>query len=130
MQSLSLNYDVQSSQKNKCLKCGLVNFAGETSCKRCGNDFSNEPASSVESNQNYTQAASPSFITHQPAAGLNPTVSFELTPQLLLGVIGSIVLFIAVFMPLFSVPIVGNVNYFQNGKGDGVDLSGGCAATQ
>jgi len=37
----------------------------------------------------------------------------------LLGIIGSIVLFIGVFMPIVSVPIVGNMNYFQNGKGDG-----------
>ncbi len=37
----------------------------------------------------------------------------------LLGVIGSIVLFIGIFMPIVSVPIMGNMNYFQNGKGDG-----------
>ena len=37
----------------------------------------------------------------------------------LLGLIGSIVLFIGVFTPIVSVPIVGNMNYFQNGKGDG-----------
>lgn len=120
MQSLSLNSDVQSSQKNKCLKCGLVNFVGETSCKRCGDDSADESATTAESNQNRSQVIPSNFINHRPAAGFNPTVSFELTPQLLLGVIGSIVLFVAVFMPLFSVPIVGNVNYFQNGKGDGV----------
>lgn len=37
----------------------------------------------------------------------------------LLGLIGSIVLFIGVFTPIGSVPIMGNMNYFQNGKGDG-----------
>ena len=37
----------------------------------------------------------------------------------LLGLIGSIVLFIGVFAPIVSVPIMGNMNYFQNGKGDG-----------
>ena len=37
----------------------------------------------------------------------------------LLGLIGSIVLFVGVFTPIVSVPIVGNMNYFQNGKGDG-----------
>lgn len=120
MQSLSLNSDIQSSPKNKCLKCGLVNFAGEASCKRCGNAFSSEPATSAETKQHNTQAAPSSFINYQPAANSNPTISFELTPRLLLGVVGSIVLFVGVFMPLFSVPIIGNVNYFQNGKGDGV----------
>lgn len=38
----------------------------------------------------------------------------------LFGVIGSILLFIGVFTPIISLPIVGSVNYFQNGKGDGV----------
>jgi hypothetical protein len=37
----------------------------------------------------------------------------------LTGLIGSIVLFIGVFAPIVSVPIVGNMNYFQNGEGDG-----------
>ena len=35
------------------------------------------------------------------------------------GLIGSTVLFIGVFTPIVSVPIMGNMNYFQNGKGDG-----------
>ncbi|MBI9082217.1 MAG: hypothetical protein JEZ11_01385 [Desulfobacterales bacterium] len=37
----------------------------------------------------------------------------------ILGLIGSIILFVGVFTPIFSVPIMGNMNYFQNGKGDG-----------
>lgn len=37
----------------------------------------------------------------------------------MLDLIGSIVLFIGVFTPIVSVPIMGNMNYFQNGKGDG-----------
>ena len=37
----------------------------------------------------------------------------------LLGLIGSIVLFIGVFTPIVSVPIMGNMNYFQNGQVDG-----------
>jgi len=39
-----------------------------------------------------------------------------------LGLIGSIVLFIGVFTPIVSVPIMGNMNYFQNGKGDGTPI--------
>ena len=38
----------------------------------------------------------------------------------LLGIMGSIVLFIGVFTPIVSLPIVGSMNYFQNGKGDGI----------
>lgn len=38
----------------------------------------------------------------------------------LTGIIGAFVLIIAVFTPIVSVPLVGNLNYFQNGEGDGV----------
>lgn len=37
----------------------------------------------------------------------------------LLGLVGSIVLFIGVFTPAVSVPIMGNMNYLQNGEVDG-----------
>lgn len=37
-----------------------------------------------------------------------------------LGLIGSILLVIGVFMPIVSLPIIGSINYFQNGHGDGV----------
>jgi hypothetical protein len=36
-----------------------------------------------------------------------------------LGLIGSIILFVGVFTPIVSVPFMGNLNYFQNGQGDG-----------
>ena len=36
-----------------------------------------------------------------------------------LGLIGSLVLAIGVFVPILSVPIVGSINYFKNGQGDG-----------
>ena len=36
-----------------------------------------------------------------------------------IGLLGSFLLFVGVFMPVISVPIVGNLNYFQNGRGDG-----------
>jgi zinc-ribbon domain len=38
----------------------------------------------------------------------------------LLGLAGAAVLFVGVFIPILSVPIVGSINYFQNGRGDGV----------
>jgi hypothetical protein len=40
-------------------------------------------------------------------------------PRHLLGLTGSLVLALGVFMPILSVPIVGSVNYFRNGEGDG-----------
>jgi|GEM_PF-659425 len=35
------------------------------------------------------------------------------------GALGAIVLFVGAFLPIFSVPIAGSVNYFRNGTGDG-----------
>ncbi|MBU0656316.1 MAG: hypothetical protein KJ914_14435 [Gammaproteobacteria bacterium] len=37
----------------------------------------------------------------------------------LFGILGSLILFVGVFAPIVSVPILGSINYFQNGKGDG-----------
>lgn len=37
-----------------------------------------------------------------------------------LAFIGAALLFIGAFMPIVSLPIVGSLNYFQNGRGDGV----------
>jgi hypothetical protein len=39
-----------------------------------------------------------------------------------LALVGSALLFVGVFCPIVSVPIVGQMNYFQNGKGDGTIL--------
>src|SRR5262245_40262366 len=36
------------------------------------------------------------------------------------GILGSATLFIGVFMPIVRLPIVGEVNYFANARGDGV----------
>jgi len=38
----------------------------------------------------------------------------------LLGILGSAILFIGVFMPIVKLPVVGEMNYFHNGRGDGV----------
>jgi TPR repeat protein len=35
------------------------------------------------------------------------------------GLVGSSLLFLGVFLPIFNVPIVGNISYFQNGNGQG-----------
>jgi len=40
------------------------------------------------------------------------------------AIIGCFVLFVGVFAPLISVPIMGSMNYFQNGKGDGTIVLG------
>ena len=37
----------------------------------------------------------------------------------ILAILGSALQFVGVFLPIVSVPILGSLNYFQNGKGDG-----------
>lgn len=39
---------------------------------------------------------------------------------LYMGIAGAILLFAGTFAPLFSVPLLGHLNYFANGRGDGV----------
>lgn len=41
-----------------------------------------------------------------------------------LGLGGVAALFLGVFSPIISLPLFGNLNYFQNGKGDGVFILG------
>ena len=36
-----------------------------------------------------------------------------------MGILGSAILIVGVFMPVFRTPIVGTLNYFQNGEGYG-----------
>ena len=43
-----------------------------------------------------------------------------LSEKQILGLIGSIILIFGVFAPLISIPIMGSLNYIQNGEGDGV----------
>jgi hypothetical protein len=42
----------------------------------------------------------------------------------LLGILGSTLLFLGVFIPIVKLPIVGDLNYFANGRGDGVLVLG------
>jgi len=41
-----------------------------------------------------------------------------------LGFAGIAALFLGVFSPIISLPLFGNMNYFQNGKGDGIFILG------
>ena len=44
----------------------------------------------------------------------------DTSANLLCGILGSLVLMIGVFMPIARAPVVGQLNYFLNGEGDGV----------
>jgi len=47
-----------------------------------------------------------------------------MTLRRILALTGPLLLFLGVFVPIYSVPIIGNVNYFNNGRGDGVIILG------
>ena len=42
----------------------------------------------------------------------------------LIGYVGGVLLIFGTFLPIVSLPIVGSVNYFMNGKGDGIFVIG------
>jgi hypothetical protein len=44
----------------------------------------------------------------------------EMNTQKILGLSGSAVLALGAFMPIVSLPIIGSINYFNNGQGDGI----------
>jgi hypothetical protein len=52
-----------------------------------------------------------------------PAVS-TMVPNLrkIIGLLGAFLLFAGVFCPIISVPIMGSMNYFQNGKIDGMSI--------
>ena len=85
--------------------------------------FAGESASGIKPDKLNQTAVPPLAIREDEDAG-----SFQLRPaelkgsntKLLLAIVGSIILFVGVFMPIVSMPIVGSINYFQNGKGDGI----------
>lgn len=46
--------------------------------------------------------------------------SSQTETPMILAALGSAMLFIGAFLPVFKGPIIGELNYFNNGKGDGV----------
>jgi hypothetical protein len=47
-------------------------------------------------------------------------LNFSINPLQVMGLVGAFLLMVGVFTPIISLPIVGDMNYFQNGQGDGV----------
>ncbi len=99
-----------------CLKCGHQRMSTDqgpdTTCSKCGRIYAKvEAAMAAKILQPANQSAA------VPVASIAKT---SMNTKQLLGLIGSIVLFVGVFTPIVSMPIVGNMNFFQNGEGIGV----------
>lgn len=77
---------------NFCSNCGTSISSEAQFCSKCGNPVLNQSTMKAGDSKK----------------------------KQMLGLIGSSVLFIGVFAPIVRVPIIGSMNYFQNGNGDGV----------
>ena len=85
-----------SSKLVTCKACGKRISKNAASCPACG-----EPLNAIQ--------------TRAPATLSENNILIKQG----CGVVGAIILFIGVFLPLIKAPVMGSMNYFANGKGDG-----------
>jgi hypothetical protein len=52
--------------------------------------------------------------------GYEREIADSMERRSIIGLLGCVALFFGVFAPILKAPIIGSVNYFNNGKGDGV----------
>ena len=122
--------------KLKCPLCDFENEEGARFCSNCNTPLVNPKTPNTTNNPyiktkkenpetkldyiiNKIDDAATRFHESRESSELYERGNKKGTKQLL-GLIGSAVLFVGVFAPIVSVPIMGNINYFNNGKGDGV----------
>lgn len=130
----------------KCLKCGYErtpsdDYAPDYECPKCGAVYAKveaalgvaQPISADLSDEDKIRAIKERAAlerkkyrtevlnTYQkPSEPKYISQTSNMQTRQMLGLVGSAILFIGVFMPIVSIPLAGNINYFQNGKGDGV----------
>lgn len=121
--------------KIKCPLCDFENEEGNKFCSNCNILLIKPDASDIKENPyikikkekpetkldyivNKIDDAATKFHESRESSEPYERGKKKGTKQLL-GLIGSAVLFVGVFAPIVSIPIMGNMNYFQNGKGDG-----------
>ena len=132
IQALPIKSDAttDSSSGLICQNCGMTHRVGAVFCKACGKPLARLQVSRsqqingqiVESDTVSPVIASHGFQTsaQELPQRRDPDVDRVMARKQMLGLIGSLILFVGVFTPIISLPLVGNMNYFQNGKGDGV----------
>jgi len=106
---------------SKCEICGKnLSFFEDTGMidgkKACNSCVLEAKKNRVVLQQDSQQESNVEASTQQVTAG------FTLEPQVrqMVGLMGCVLLFIGVFMPLIRIPFIGDVNYLANGKGDGI----------
>jgi len=80
-------------------------------CPFCGKTLTDAERPALEVSRTGEQLAQ---------AELNAAVSEKSSrTKQILAILGALLLFVGVFLPIVSMPIVGSLNYFHNGQGDG-----------
>jgi hypothetical protein len=105
-----------------CPHCQAPNFEANIKCKKCQNGLDGSKQMKVNFNSTFAESKSADL---SPMEFSSPQLQVTqdnsgFTQREYLGFVGSILLFIGVFCPIVTIPIVGSVNYFRNGYGDGV----------
>ena len=116
-----------------CLKCGQANPAATgdemEACPGCGAIYSRVEAAMAARAAAAQRRTTPREPQDEEETQTQAATS-GLTQRQIVGLVGAAVLAIGVFMPLLSGPLGMSVNYFSNGKGDGILVlaMAGCSA--
>src|SRR5262245_58897066 len=97
-----------------CARCNYVNPPQSHFCNGCGVAFGGYAP--IDHPAAPSQPLPTVLVIANPVRAQSPISNMNLV----LGIAGSLLLVFGVFAPLFSAPIVGDINYFQNGRGDGI----------
>jgi hypothetical protein len=108
--------DRYRGQSGRCNGCGAIVHVPSLDATAQSTETEEDFIVSVA--QPLTDRFSDSPIHNPTQAPSAPPVIYDRNFKL--GLLGSITLLIGVFAPIFSVPIIGSINYLGNGKGDGM----------
>lgn len=104
-----------------CPHCQTPNFDANTKCKNCQNGLDGSKQMKVNFNAAVRENKPADLsLTELPSPQLQVSQDDGFTQREYLGFAGSVLLFVGVFCPIINIPVVGSVNYFMNGYGDGV----------
>jgi len=117
----------------KCPQCDFENEEGSKFCSNCNIPLNEPKAFDIKENPHTKiKKEKPETMLNYLVNKIDDTATKfhefrepcergnKKGTKQLLGLIGSAVLFVGVFAPIISVPIMGNMNYFQNRRGDGI----------
>ncbi len=112
----------------ECDQCSAALPPGVTECPSCHDKFDSPVPNDAEMpRRGFSAKQSPQLVgdaLHETSATQQQqSVATRLSilePKMIMGLIGAMMLFLGVFAPMVSAPVVGSINYIQNGKGDGI----------